>query len=354
MEFPASDAFDGKQCDLEPHRDLSAYSKPALRVLVASAQELARRASGEIRARKAPLPRCISPHLIMAWLPLGDLPWALRVSSTWRAASEALFQVVARGNGLMRAGTWRAAVRKAAREIRWVASLPSYYPWKGLNGPASVTARDKDLMYLRGRAIRLWPGCTTSWRVKLEKQSGATSRYINAAGFAILDPINPGRVLAAYEWNEDERSYPNDHTRCKNAVGFPVRDFKVTKGTEIRPLFEGGDRLEIKVTYKRNRIVATVDFDSSSSLYNTERNLQAIDMRQDDECTLLRIKPLDRDGRRDRVDPALGRENTLVVAPFCDLSRGSSATLSWSDAEIRGPVWREYRLSGTETEYESR
>ena len=28
--------------------------------------------------------------------------------------------------------------------------------------------------------------------------------------------------------------------------------------------------------------------------------------------------------------PVLGREGTLVVAPFCDLSHGSSARLTWS------------------------
>ena len=70
-----------------------------------------------------------------------------------------------------RVGTWRESVFSYAREIRWAGSQPSYYPWKELNGPATVTNREKTLMYFRGRAIRLWPGCTTSWRVLVEKPS---------------------------------------------------------------------------------------------------------------------------------------------------------------------------------------
>ena len=141
-------------------QDLSALSKPELRALVASARALARRADGEIAARQASFPRCLPPQFVMSWLPLGDLPCALRVSKAWHGASEALFQIVFRENGLVdRVGTWRESVFSYAREIRWAGSQPSYYPWKELNGPTTVTNREKTLMYFRGRAIRLWPGC---------------------------------------------------------------------------------------------------------------------------------------------------------------------------------------------------
>ena len=180
---------------------------------------------------------------------------------------------------------------------------------------------------LRGRAIRLWPGCTTSWRVLVEKPSDGSGTYINAVGFAILDPINPGKVLAAYEWNEDGQPYPMDAVRCRNAGGFPVRDLKIYRG--VRPLFESGDTIEIKVTLENGHIMAAVEVNDEPT--DGEGTRRGIEMRHYDKCTMLRVEPTERDGRKDDVAPVLGREGTLVVAPFCDLSRGSSASLTWSD-----------------------
>ena len=333
-------------------QDLSALSKPELRALVASARALARRADGEIAARQASFPRCLPPQFVMAWLPLGDLPCALRVSKAWHGASEALFQIVFRENGLVdRVGTWRESVFSYAREIRWAASQPSYYPWKELNGPATVTNREKTLMYFRGRAIRLWPGCTTSWRVLVEKPSDGSGTYINAVGFAILDPSNPGKVLAAYEWNEDGQPYPMDAVRCRNAGGFPVRDLKIYRG--VRPLFESGDTIEIKVTLENGRIMAAVEVNDEPTYGEGTR--RGIEMRHYDKSTMLRVEPLESDGRKDDVAPVLGREGTLVVAPFCDLCRGSSASLTWSPLAHSNSwqTWREHK-EGKKTWYEPR
>ena len=58
MESPARASDQGQptstDVDLQPHRDLSDYSNTQLRAMVASAQELARRAAGELRERKTP------------------------------------------------------------------------------------------------------------------------------------------------------------------------------------------------------------------------------------------------------------------------------------------------------------
>ena len=58
MESPTRASDQGQPAttdvDLQPHRDLSEYSNPQLRAMVASAQELARRAAGELRERKMP------------------------------------------------------------------------------------------------------------------------------------------------------------------------------------------------------------------------------------------------------------------------------------------------------------
>ena len=336
-------------------QDLSALSKPELRALVASARALARRADGEIAARHASFPRCLPPQFVMSWLPLGDMPCALRVSKAWHGASEALFQIVFRENGLVdRVGTWRESVFSYAREIRWAGSQPSYFPWKELNGPATVTNREKTLMYFRGRAIRLWPGCTTSWRVLVEKPSDGSGTYINAVGFAILDPINPGKVLAAYEWNEDGQPYPMDAVRCKNAGGFPVRDLKINCG--VRPFFRSDDVIEIKVTHEGPlRIMATVAVNDDTMGEVAESARRGIEMRDCGKSTMLRVEPTERDGRKDDVAPVRGRESTIVVAPFCDLCRGSSASLTWSPLAHSNSwqTWREHK-EGKKTWYEPR
>ncbi len=372
MESPTQASDQGQptstDVDLQPHRDLSDYSNTQLRAMVVSAQELARRAAGELRERKTPVPRCLSPHHVMAFLPLGDIPWALRVSSAWRAAAEATFQVVARENGLERAGTWRAAVRSAAREIRWVASLHGkrwavHYQWKELNGPAMIAGRldrwtQASLLYVRGRAIRLRPGWTTSWQVRLEKQSDdAASDDLNAFGFAILDPINPGKVLVAYEWNEDGLPFYEERGR---GAGFHVRELR--GDDRGRPFFEGSDSIRIQVTHKGNSIEAMVVVDSRTLPYSPRRRkTQEIEIESyssdsdsdsaDEEyhrTKILRLLPRKRDGRKDEVDDLYGQEKTLVVAPFCDLSHGSSARLTWSAvAQALGPTWRLYKASAT-------
>jgi hypothetical protein len=335
--------------------DLSALSKPELRALVASARALARRADGEIAARQASFPRCLPPQFVMSWLPLGDLPCALRVSKAWHGASEALFQIIFRENGLVdRVGTWRESVFSYAREIRWAGSQPSYYPWKELNGPATVTNREKTLMYFRGRAIRLWPGCTTSWRVLVEKPSDGSGTYINAVGFAILDPSNPEKVLAAYEWNEDGQPYPMDAVRCRNAGGFPVRDLKINCG--VRPFFRSDDVIEIKVTHEGPlRIMATVAVNDDTMGEVAESARRGIEMRDCGKSTMLRVEPTERDGRKDDVAPVRGRESTIVVAPFCDLCRGSSASRTWSPLAHSNSwqTWREHK-EGKKTWYEPR
>jgi len=377
MESPTRASDQGQPAstdvDLQPHRDLSDYSNTQLRAMVASAQELARRAAGELRERKTPFPRCLSPHHVMAFLPLGDIPWALRVSSAWRAAAEATFQVVARENGLERAGTWRAAVRSAARQIRWVASLhlnrfAVHYQWKELDGPATIAGRldrwtHASLLYVRGRAIRLRPGWTTSWQVRLEKGDAASEHDLNAFGFAILDPINPRKVLVAYEWNEDGMPFYEERGR---GAGFHVRELR--GDDQGRPFFEGGDSIRIQVTHKGNSIEATVTVDSDTNPEAMPRSkMQEIqidddylpggfgpdcyDSESEDEeykrTKILRLLPRKRDGRKDEVDDLYAQEKTLVVAPFCDLANLSTARLTWSAvAQALGPTWRLYKASG--------
>ena len=130
--------------------------------------------------------------------------------------------------------------------------------------------------------------------------------------------------------------------------------------------FESGDTIEIKVTLENGRIMAAVEVnDEPTDGEGTQR--RGIEMRHYDKCTMLRVEPTERDGRKDDVAPVLGREGTLVVAPFCDLSRGpprrslgaisrtqgstgssGPPALTWSEQlaslgnDLGGITWREY------------
>ena len=62
-------------------------------------------------ASSAPMPSCLPPQLIIAWLPTRDVAAALRVSKDWCGASEPLFQAIAGRHGLRRLDpSWRYTV----------------------------------------------------------------------------------------------------------------------------------------------------------------------------------------------------------------------------------------------------
>ena len=209
---------------LRSKQDLSALSKPELRALVASARELARRADGEIAARHASFPRCLPPQFVMAWLPLGDRPCALRVSKAWHGASEALFQIVFLENGLVdRVGTWRESVFSYAREIRWAGSQPSYYPWKELNGPTTVTNREKTLLPRpRPPLARLHDVVAGT----CGETVGRGAELVAPVSFATWTPASwegPRHI----RMERGRATVSRGAVRCRNAGGFPVRDLKI-------------------------------------------------------------------------------------------------------------------------------
>ena len=64
-------------------------------------------------AATAPMPSCLPPQLIIAWLPTRDVAAALRVSKDWCASTEPIFQAIAGRHGLQRVEpSWRATVRQ--------------------------------------------------------------------------------------------------------------------------------------------------------------------------------------------------------------------------------------------------
>ena len=64
-------------------------------------------------ASSAPMPSCLPPQLIIAWLPTRDVAAALRVSKDWCDKPEPIFKAIAGRHGLRRVDpSWRETVRR--------------------------------------------------------------------------------------------------------------------------------------------------------------------------------------------------------------------------------------------------
>ena len=85
-------------------------TKPELRALAATARALAASAEAEIDARRF-FPATLPPWLVMQWLPLREVPAALRVASWWRGEAEQYFCRFAQYHGLIRVDSWQDSVR---------------------------------------------------------------------------------------------------------------------------------------------------------------------------------------------------------------------------------------------------
>ena len=75
--------------------DYTSLTNLVLRELAATARALAADAEAEIEARSAPFPASLPPWLVMQWLPIREVPAALRVAWSWRLDSEHYFRVFA-------------------------------------------------------------------------------------------------------------------------------------------------------------------------------------------------------------------------------------------------------------------
>ena len=75
--------------------DYTSLTNLVLRELAATARALAADAEAEIEARSAPFPASLRPALVMQWLPIREVPAALRVAWSWRLDSEHYFRVFA-------------------------------------------------------------------------------------------------------------------------------------------------------------------------------------------------------------------------------------------------------------------
>ena len=76
-------------------------------------------------------PSSLPPQLVISWLPVREVASALLVTSSWRGASEAVFQSIAqsRGLGRFRADVpWREVVRCSKKRVTVVGPDHRYFP----------------------------------------------------------------------------------------------------------------------------------------------------------------------------------------------------------------------------------
>ena len=85
------------------------FSNPELE-LYAAVRAL-EESEAEIEARPAPFPASLPPWLVMQWLPIREVPAALRVTSWWRGEAEQYFCRFAQYHGLIRVDSWQVSVR---------------------------------------------------------------------------------------------------------------------------------------------------------------------------------------------------------------------------------------------------
>ena len=83
-------------------------TKPELRELAATARALTASAEAEIEVS---FPASLRPALVMQWLPLRQVPAALRVARSLRDESEQYFRRFAQYHGLIRVDSWQDSVR---------------------------------------------------------------------------------------------------------------------------------------------------------------------------------------------------------------------------------------------------
>ena len=131
-------------------------------------------------AATAPMPSCLPPQLIIAWLPIRDVAAALRVSKDWCAAPEPIFQAIAGRHGLRRVDpSWRETVRRyRTRRLRLTEDRPETRASLALLGSAQAND-DEMIRILISRGVN----------PNFAADSGDTGLHY-AAGFGSLDALN--------------------------------------------------------------------------------------------------------------------------------------------------------------------
>ena len=280
-----------------------ASSRDARRVIDAKLRALAKRGAKLKRLAKmdaarwtpAPFPSTLPPQLVIAWLPLRDVPAALCASSAWRSASEPVLKLVAQRAGLTRPSadiSWRHVVLS---HTTWAFSEPrrDEYESPGLSGLRTVTNKISGSdMYFVGNGLRVPPNESATFCVTMRKPN---IRTVDACGFATLQAN--GAVSRAYTYNTNGTDYQGI------ACPFTGMIQRLTRQADWMNPIMSGHTLSVTVC-------------------NKPPNLS------------VKLERVRSDGTRSEIDKRLvfrltapSPDEIIVVAPLVRLFTGSSATL---------------------------
>ena len=158
--------------------------------------------------------------------------------------------------------------------------------------------------------------------------TGESESDVEAVGLVVLNPTS-GEPCILYQWNFDYVDYAD-----QDRVPFPV----VAEMVHARDgVFPDGEELEIRIAHNGGESI-------TATLHGAdERRLN------------ISISPFDYREHAPQGPSILGRDGSIVVAPWVDLAQASTATLGLikGDKE-KGRTWREHRIGKYNTYIERR
>ena len=281
-----------------------------LRAIVARSVALANRAQSALDRLTAdvPWPSRLPPALVLAFLPICELPPALRVSTVWRDQAEEVFRgIAARLRLALSSPSWREVVRNNVI-IRWLPVVfdetlqPVQFDMDSMVSPRVIDCRyDDDTMFF-GQGAAINDDETIFWELKLGRSS---QDIIDSCGLAIIDgekivdqaALDPNDVLHAYLWHSNGGDYRLEGPRASSFTPLEIHGSEYVWDSDAT----------VWLTAVRTR--------RGTGLW---LHLDVKDEDHDDEFML----------QRDRRHHFLGeRSSRIRIAPFVSLFTGSRAEL---------------------------
>ena len=297
--------------------DVSNFTKPELRKLVAVAAAIAARGQAELEARPCTFPARLAP-LVTQWLRLADVGAALSCSSQWRGTSEWAFQLVAARIGLVREPgiSWRDNVK---HRLHWTGVLTGV-EW---TGGATCTAYSGDT-YFVGSGVQ-FPSRGTrdiKWRVRMTRGDSKTTT--DACRFVLLDSTR-SQILLSYHWNSDGELYEDDQFATPW-----MREYRLHADDDLDYADIWGDDATLQISVESTLVslghnAGTLHIVVTLDLVETDGSLSRLANLID--YISYRIYPDEFNDFARRCERPQTPEN-LCVVPFVRIFEDSTATLS--------------------------
>ena len=209
-----------------------------LREILARSVARANRVQSALDARTAdvPYPSRLPPALVLAFLPICELPHALRVSTLWREQAEEVFRGIAARLQLTRSSpSWREVVRDNTSN-RWLpvafseSLQPVQFDMNCMVLPRVIDSRypDDNTMFF-GQSALINDNETLRWELNLGRDRHDLE-IIDSCGLAIIDDgrfvneaaFDPNVLLHAYIWHSDGGDYTIGGEEPSSFIPVPI------------------------------------------------------------------------------------------------------------------------------------